>query len=355
VNLLAKKIRIADRLVGDNEPTFVIAEAGVNHNGDLDLAKKLIDVAKNARADAVKFQTFVAEEGISKYAELASYQKAGVPAKSQLEMVKPLELSPDDFRELSRYAMNNEIMFLSTPFDKPSVDLLRELDIPAFKIGSGDITSLPLLEYIAAEGKTMIVSTGMSTIEEVRSAVDVIKGQNNNNIILLHCTSNYPAKIDDCNLEAMKTLRRIFRVPVGYSDHTEGILIPIVATAMGACIIEKHFTIDKSLPGPDHKASLNPQELKEMVESIRLVEKAKGSGEKMPVESEFEIMRVARKSIVASIDIPEGSTITEKMIAFKRPGWGIPPKDLKKIIGKKTKAKIRKDEVIKWENIEILK
>lgn len=347
-----KKIKIADKWIGEGEPIFVIAEAGVNHNGQARLARKLIDVAVDAGVDAVKFQTFVTEEDISKYAELAPYQRIGSKAKSQLEMVKSLELSQDDFREISSYATRRNIMFLSTPFDKQSADLLDELNVPAFKIPSGEIVNAPLIEYIAAKGKPMIVSTGMSTMEEVREAVDIIRDKGNNKIVLLHCTSNYPAKIEDSNLKAMATLARTFRVPVGYSDHTEGVLVPAIASAMGACVIEKHFTLDKRLPGPDHKASLGPQELKKMVRTIRLVERALGTGQKIPVESEFEIMRVARRSIVAKVDIPKGSLITENMITFKRPGWGISPKNVKEVVGKKAKVSIEKDALVTLSCIE---
>lgn len=349
---MLKKVTIENRKIGDDEPTLIIAEAGVNHNGSLKVAKKMIGAAARAGADAVKFQTFVTEDEISKYAPLAKYQKTAVRERSQLEMVKKLELTKKDFEELCDYASRQGIIFLSTPFDLKSVDLLEELGVATFKIGSGELTNLPLLKYIAKIRKPMIVSTGMSTLEEVGEAVDTMRKSKNDQIVLLHCTSNYPAKIEDCNLRAMLTLKDVFNVPVGYSDHTLGTLIPIVAVAMGACIIEKHFTLDKNMLGPDHKMSLEPPALKKMIGHIRLTEKALGSPEKRPVESELEIMRVARKSIVAKVAIPPGSVISKDMVTTKRPGTGILPKYLDKIIGKRARTKIREDEVITWDLIQ---
>lgn len=331
----------------ENTPIFIIAEAGVNHNGSISLAKQLIEVAAKAGADAVKFQTFIAEEVVSADAPKAEYQKQTTDAsESQLDMIKKLELSKEDHQELMNYANNKNIMFLSTPFDERSVDLLVELGLPLIKISSGEITNHPFLEYIAKKGLPIILSTGMSTLEEVAEAVSVIKEAGCNDLTLLHCTSNYPARVEDCNLLAMKTMADTFDVPVGYSDHTPGIYVPLAATAMGACVIEKHFTLDKNLPGPDHRASLEPTELEEMVRGIRLVEKAWGSPVKAPVESELEVRDVARKSIVAKVDIPAGTVITEDMLAFKRPGTGVSPKDISTILGKKTKQLIKKDELV---------
>lgn len=347
-----RTIKIGNRIIGEGIPCFIIAEAGVNHNGNVGLAKKLIDVAKNANADAVKFQTFKAEEIMIKGTPKAGYQKETTGEGTQYEMIKKLELTEKDFKELAEYAKQKGIVFLLTPFDEKSTDLLEELNVPAFKIGSGDLTNLPLIEHIARKGKPMIVSTGMSTLEEVRDAVKKIKSMDNDKIILLHCTSNYPTRIEDCNLRAIQTLGKEFGVPVGYSDHTLGITIPIAAVAMDACVIEKHFTLDKNLPGPDHKASLEPSELKEMVKQIRLVEKALGSLEKKPVESEKEIMKVARKSIVARIDIPKGTVVTRDMLAIKRPGTGLNPKYIDKVVGKKAKIDIKKDEMIKIDEVE---
>ena len=347
-----KTVRIGNRIIGEGSPCFIIAEAGVNHNGEVDLAKSLIDIAKNADADAVKFQTFKTEEIMVKETPKAEYQKETTGEGTQYEMIKKLELSEKDFKELAGYAKQKGIIFLSTPFDEESADLLEKLNVPAFKIGSGDLTNMPLLEYIAKKDKPMIISTGMSTLDEVRDAVNAVKNAGNNQIILLHCTSNYPAKIEDCNLRAMQTLEKEFDVPVGYSDHTLGIVVPIAAVAMGACIIEKHFTLDKNLPGPDHKASLEPNELKEMVKQIRIAEKALGTGKKKPANSEIEIQKVARKSIVAKVNIAKGSIITKEMLTVKRPGTGLVPKYYYKIVGKKAKKNIKENELINWDMVE---
>jgi len=343
---IGMKIRIEDKLIGEEEPCFIIAEAGVNHNGSVELAKKLIDAAKDAGADAVKFQTFKTENVVVKDAQKAEYQKETTGEGSQYEMIKKLELTEEDFRELADYAEKKDIMFLSSPFDKESVDLLYELDVPAFKVGSGEITNFPLLRYIAKKEKPIILSTGMSTLGEIEEALDVIRSEGVEDIILLHCVSNYPARIEDVNLRAMGTLKQAFKLPVGFSDHTLGITAPIAAVALGACVIEKHFTLDRNLPGPDHKASLEPDELKEMVKAIREVEKALGNGIKKPTKEEEKIKKVARRSIVAKVDISKGAIITEDMLDVKRPGTGIEPKYLKFIIGRKTKEDIKKDEII---------
>ena len=332
---------------------FIIAEAGVNHNGSIALAKQLIDVAASSGADAVKFQTFTADEVVSTDAPKAEYQKQTTnSSESQLDMIKKLELSKEDHQELMDYANQKYIMFLSTPFDNGSVDLLIELGISLIKISSGEMTNHPFLKYIAKKGLPIILSTGMSTLEEVTEAISVIKDAGCKDLTLLHCTSNYPARVEDCNLMAMKTMADAFDVPVGYSDHTPGIYVSIAAAAMGVCVIEKHFTLDKNLPGPDHRASLEPAELEEMVRGIRMVEKARGSSVKAPVESELEVRDVARKSIVAKIDIPAGTVITDDMLAFKRPGTGISPKDSNMLIGKKTSQDIYKDEMLKFEKME---
>lgn len=345
-------MQIMDKICG-NAPVFIIAEAGVNHNGSIELAKQLIDVAAEANADAVKFQTFVAEEGVSKNAPKAEYQKQTTDSsESQLEMIKKLELSKADHKKLMTYANYKNIMFLSTPFDNGSVDLLIELGVPLIKISSGEITNHPLLKYIAKKGLPIILSTGMSTLEEVAEAVTVIKDAGCKYLTLLHCTSNYPARVEDCNLLAMKTMADAFDVPVGYSDHTLGIYVSLASAAMGACVIEKHFTLDKNLPGPDHGASLEPVELEEMVRGIRLVEKARGSSVKAPVESELEVRDVARKSIVAKVDIPVGTVITEDLLAFKRPGTGVSPKNMDKIIGQISISDIKKDSLINFKMFE---
>ena len=328
---------------------FIIAEAGVNHNGDIRLAYKLVDAAKEAGADAVKFQTFKAENVVSKLADKAEYQKKATGSdKSQSEMIKKLELSFNDFVKLKKYCDKKGIMFLSTPFDHQSIDFLYNL-IDIYKIPSGEITNYPYLKHIASKNKPIIMSTGMANLGEIEEAINTIKSVNSKaEISLLHCTTNYPTTYEEVNLKAMQTLAFAFKLPVGYSDHTLGIEVPIAAVAMGAKIIEKHFTLDKKLPGPDHKASLEPDELKEMVKAIRNIEMALGDGIKKPNKSEIEIMKVARRSLVATKDIRAGEVIKESDIAIKRPGTGIPPKFREIIIGMKLIRNIKQDEPFRW-------
>lgn len=348
-----KKVKIGDRLVGDGEPCFIIAEAGVNHNGDIELAKRLIDVAKDAGADAVKFQTFKAENVVTRDAPKADYQIKNTELnESQYDMIKKLELSEDEFRELYEYTREKEILFLSTPFDFESADFLDELGVPAFKVSSTDLTNLPFLEYLAEKGKPIILSTGMGTLGEIEEAINTIKNAGNEDIILLHCITSYPAKFESLNLRAIQTLKEAFKLPVGFSDHSLGIYAPIAAVALGAVVIEKHFTLDKNLPGPNHKASLNPEELKEMISAIRLIEKALGDGIKRPTPEEIEIRKVARRSIVARVNIPKGTIITEDMLTFKRPGIGLSPKCYNEIIGRRARRNIEVDELIYWWDVE---
>jgi len=348
-----KRIKIGQRFIGDREPCFIIAEAGVNHNGDVRLAKKLIDAAQKAGADAVKFQTFKAETVVSATAEKAGYQKETTGAdESQLDMLKRLELTESQFAELADYARQKGILFLSTTYDLRSVDFLDGLDMPAFKVASGEITNLPLLTHIARKRKPVILGTGMSTLEEIECALQAMRKEGAKDIILLHCVSAYPAKIEDTNLRAMETLRKAFHVPVGLSDHTTGITVPIAAAALGACVIEKHFTLDKTLPGPDHRASLDPGELAEMVRSIRLVEKALGNGVKKPTPTEEENKKVMRRSLTARVAIPRGTVITADMIDIKRPGTGISPAELEKVIGRKASKSISQEEVLTWDKVD---
>lgn len=334
------------------DKVFIIAEAGVNHNGDIEIAKKLIDAACIAKVDAVKFQTFKAENLVTTYAEKAKYQKETTGDGNQFEMLKKLELSYKDHFILKKYCENKGIMFMSTPFDFESVDLLEKLDVSLYKISSGDLTNIPFLKYIAKANKPMIVSTGMSNLQEVGSAVRAIKDNGNNKISLLHCTSNYPTAYEDVNLNAMITLKNEFKLPVGYSDHTKGIEIPIAAVAMGARIIEKHFTLDKNMEGPDHKASLTPQELNQMVFSIRNIEKALGTGIKECNKAEENTKKIARKSIVASKGIKGGEIITYSNIAFKRPGGGLEPYFVDKVIGKVAVHDIDIDGFITFSNVK---
>lgn len=331
---------------------FIIAEAGVNHNGDINIAKKLVDEAFEAGVNAIKFQSFKAESLVTKDAPKAKYQKETTRTGNQYEMLKKLELSYHEHIILKEYCEEKGITFISTPFDFESVDLLEKLDIPLYKISSGDLTNIPFLQYIAKLNKPMIVSTGMANLGEVERAVEAINSCGNDNISLLHCTSNYPTDYKDVNLNAMITLKNSFKLPVGYSDHTVGIEIPIAAVAMGAKIIEKHFTLDKNMEGPDHKASLNPQELKQMVDSIRNIEKAFGDGIKKCNENEESTKKVARKSIVASRNICNGEIISYENITFKRPGNGLTPLFTEEILGKVAICDIDEDEFITFNNIK---
>lgn len=326
---------------------FIIAEAGVNHNGSFELAKKLIDKAVWAGADCVKFQTFKSENCISVYAEKANYQKKTTDAnESQLDMVRKLELSYNQFRELRNYCNQKGIMFLSTPFDLESIDFLAELGVKTWKIPSGEITNYPFLRAIGKKKESVIMSTGMCTMEDVHAAVKVLKDFGTTDITLLHCTTEYPAPYDSVNLKAMLTLQKEFGCKVGYSDHTNGIEIPVAAVAMGAAVIEKHFTLDKNMEGPDHKASLEPDELKQMVQSIRNVESALGNGVKQPSDAEKKNIAIARKSIVAKCEIKKGDIFTEENITAKRPGNGISPMQWNEIIGKTAVRGFSPDEII---------
>ena len=307
---------------------FIIAEAGVNHNGSVDLAKKLIDVAVDSGADAVKFQTFKAENLVSKNAQKAEYQKQTTDAsESQFDMIKKLELDVDTHKELIAYCQEKDIMFLSTPFDHESIDLLSGLGLQIFKIPSGEITNLPYLRHIGSLGKRVVLSTGMSDLKEVEDALSILidAGTSKTNITVLHANTMYPTPMEDVNLNAMLTIQKEFDISVGYSDHTLGIEVDIAAVAMGATVIEKHFTLDKVMDGPDHKASLEPEELMIMVKGIRNIEKALGSSKKKPSPSESINIDVARKSIVANQIIKKGELLSKKNITIKRPGAGINP------------------------------
>jgi len=349
---LIKPVKIGSSLVGEGQPVFIIAEAGVNHNGDIELARKLIDVAKEAGADAVKFQTFSADAIALKDAPKSSYhiETTGIE-QSWYDLLKSQELTREEHKILSDYCKKRGIMFLSTPYDKDSADLLTELDIPAFKIASTDLNNIPFLRYVARKGLPIILSTGMSTLKEVRESVDAIKGEGNNNLILLHCTANYPARLKDINLRAMATLKNEFQVVVGYSDHSVGYFMPIAAVVAGASVFEKHFTLDKSLPGPDHRSSLDPRELATLIKDIRTTEIIMGTWEKKPGESEYENRGKLRKSIVSRVDIPRGTVITEDMLAIKRPGTGLAPKYWEKVVGSQAKADIPQDKIIGWDDI----
>ena len=326
---------------------FIIAEAGDNHNGSFDLALKLVDVAVESGADCVKFQTFVTEEVVSKKAEKADYQKQSTGAnESQYEMVKKLELSFGQFRKLDSYCKKKGIMFLSTAFDLKSTEFLNTLDMPFWKIPSGEITNLPYLMKIAQTNKNVVLSTGMATVDEIRDAVDVLTNNGAGKITLLHCNTEYPTPMRDVNLKAMNSLHKLFNLDVGYSDHTLGIEVPVAAVALGAKVIEKHFTLDRNMEGPDHQASLEPHELKNMVESIRNIEEALGSNIKKPSQSEIKNINIARKSIVARRNILKGEVFTEENLAVKRPGNGISPMKWFDILGKISTKDFEEDELI---------
>lgn len=325
---------------------IIIAEAGVNHNGSLEMAKKLVDVAYDCGADIVKFQTTKLESLVSETAQMADYQKRNTGTEeSQKEMLKRLLLSFDDFIELANYCKDRGILFLSTPFDIESIHFLDNLQ-DIWKIPSGEITNYPYLVEIAKTGKKVVLSTGMAEMDEIRDAIHVLEENGTKDITILHCTTEYPAPIKDVNLNVIQTLREVFKLPVGYSDHTQGIEVDLAAVALGAVIIEKHFTLDKELPGPDHKASLEPAELKEMVKGIRKIEQALGSFEKKPSIVELKNREVARKSIVAKRNIRAGEIFTEDNITTKRPGTGINPMRWTEIIGTKAIRDFKEDELI---------
>ena len=328
---------------------FIIAEAGVNHNGSVELAKQLIDVASNSGADAVKFQTFKAENLVAKDTQKAEYQKQTTDAsESQFDMIKKLELDVEAHKELIAYCQEKDIMFLSTPFDHESIDLLSDLGLKIFKIASGEITNLPYLRHVGSLDKQVILSTGMSNLKEVGDALNILinAGTSKDNITVLHANTMYPTPMEDVNLNAILTIQKEFDVAVGYSDHTLGIEVDIAAVAMGASCIEKHFTLDKTMEGPDHKASLEPKELKELVSSIRNIEKAFGSSEKKPSPSESVNIDISRKSIVAKIDIKKDEKFTDKNITTKRPGNGISPMKWDEIVGSIAQKDYKDDELI---------
>lgn len=333
-----------------NNHVTIIAEAGVNHNGSLELAKQLVIKAAEAGVDYIKFQTFHAEKCVSKYAEKADYQKenTGNATESQLEMVKKLELSEEDHLVLMKLCDELNVKFFSTGFDLDSLDFLHSLQLGLWKIPSGEITNFPFLRKIASFNQPTILSTGMCEINEIRDAINILKeyGLNLNNLTLLHCNTEYPTPFCDVNLQAMHHLSKEFGVKVGYSDHTKGIEVPIAAVALGASVIEKHFTLDKNMEGPDHKASLEPDELKAMVNSIRNIEDAIGDGVKKVTRSERKNITIARKSIVAACDIKKGETFTENNLTFKRPGNGISPMKWLEVIGTIAKHDFKEDDLI---------
>lgn len=341
-----RAVEIGGRAVGPGHPCFVIAEAGVNHNGDVNVALELVRAASRAKADAIKFQTFSAERLATRSAPKAAYQARTGGAETQREMLKRLELSIDDHRQLMRACEREGILFLSSAFDEQSADMLEELGIAALKVPSGEITNLPFLRHLARKGRCLIVSTGMSTLDDVRAAMGAIRETADVPVVLLHCVSLYPAPAAGVNLRAMETMRTEFQVPVGFSDHTDGASIALASVALGADALEKHLTLDRDLPGPDHAASLEPADFEALVESVRAVETALGDGVKRPLPEEAETAAVARKSVVAAVDIPRGAEIKREMLTVMRPGTGLPPSRLDWVVGRKAHSAISAGAVI---------
>ena len=342
------EIRLGDLTIGSGAGVFVIAEIGINHNGSVEEAVKLIDAAADCGADAVKFQSFRADQLLicsrDRYAQQGGEESA-------YDLLRRCELSFDGQEKLKTHADKRGIMFLSTPFDNESADFLERLKVPAFKVASGDITHIPLLDHIAAKGKPVFLSTGMSYLDEVIEAVRRLREGGSPEILLMHCTSSYPAAPGDMNLRALETLQSYFGLPVGLSDHSRGILFSIAAAAMGAAAVEKHFTLDQGAKGPDHKASLDPNELKELVRNLRFLEAGMGSGEKSPAKSEMEGRRLGRRSVVAAADIQAGEQIVSEMLTCKRPGVGVAPKYRNRVAGMTPRRFIAKDTIITWEDL----
>lgn len=325
----------------------IIAEAGVNHNGDMELAKRMVQAAHKAGADYIKFQTFVPEKLVSRSAAKAEYQKETTGGEeSQLQMLEKLALSQQDFVELRDYCAEEGIGFISTPFDLESLDFLNQLDMDFWKLPSGEVTNLPYLEALARTGKPIVMSTGMCEMDEIQAAIHVLEENGTADITVLHCNTEYPTPFSDVNLLAMRQMAEVLGKPVGYSDHTAGIEVPIAAVALGAVVIEKHFTLDKAMQGPDHRASLEPQELAEMVQAIRNIETSLGDGQKKRTASEQKNCAVARKSIVASRAIKKGEVLSEENLTVKRPGTGISPMSWYEVLGKTAEKDYEADELI---------
>ncbi|PIQ85207.1 MAG: N-acetylneuraminate synthase [Candidatus Omnitrophica bacterium CG11_big_fil_rev_8_21_14_0_20_45_26] len=347
-------IQIGKRWVGTGQPCFIIAEAGSNHNRQLKQAFRLIDAAAAAGCDSVKFQTFKADKIYSRKTPMATYLKKNKLVKKGetiWDVIKKNELPREWHRDLAAYCRSKKILFLSTPFDLEAVDELEKVGVPAYKIASFEITHLPLLSRVAETKKPVILSTGMANLDDIEVALDTIYKKGNQKVILLHCAINYPPKFEDVHLKAMDTLQQAFQTLIGYSDHTMGYVADVVAVARGACVIEKHFTTSRQLKGPDHPFALEPDELKEMVSSIRTAEKTLGSPIKRHTEAEQELYQLARRSLVAAKHIEAGTKLTKEMIDVKRPGYGIPTKLMDVVVGRKAKRNIEEDEILTWEMI----
>src|SRR3989344_517687 len=348
----SRELLIADKVISETSPVFIIAEAGVNHNGDIGLAKKLIDVAVNAKADVVKFQTFNALTGTSGSAKKVAYQREGEEDTSTYrDMLSKLQFSDAQWRELAQYAREKRILFMSTASDHESLDVVRRLNVPAYKIGSGHITNLPLLKETARDNKPIIISVGMATYDEIDDAVAIVRSVGNDKIVLLQCVSAYPTRPEDANVRMVSTLRERYPFHVGYSDHTLGNEAIYAAVALGARVIEKHVTLDKTMQGPDHKASFEPEEFKNLVQTIREIEKTMGDGVKRITTEEEALRKQVRRSIVSHAYIPRGTVITAEMIRLKKPETGIKPKHYWDILGKTAARDIPEDTPLQWEDI----
>lgn len=348
------KIKINDyKYIGENEPCFIIAEAGINHNGDINIAKKMIDAAKECEVDAIKFQTFKAEEFISNKNETYTYKSQGKEiTESMYEMFKRYEFTKEEWIEIANYCRKKNIIFFSTPQNPSDLDFLMEIvDLPIIKVGADDLTNLELMSYYASKDKPMIISAGMAYISEIEDAVEVIRKENNNKLVILHCVSSYPAEPQEVNLRKMNTIKQAFQVITGFSDHTIGTTSAVGAVTLGAKIIEKHFTLDKNMVGPDHWFSSDTKEIKKLVNDIRYIEKALGSTQVKPTRKEMEMRKVARRSIVAKKDISEGTIINRELIEYNRPGNGLPPKFVQYIIGKKSTKHLNAKEAITLDSI----
>lgn len=345
---MLKPLIIGNKKVNFDQPTFIIAEAGVNHNGRLDLALKLIDSAADAGADAIKFQTWRVEDLVTKFGKMASYQKRNLKREvSQFEMLKSLELKEKWYPKLIKRAKEKKIILLSTPHGGfEAVDLMQKFNFPAFKFSSGDITNLPLLDYAAKKNKPMLISTGMANMDEVKEAIKIVKRAGNEKILIFQCTSDYPAALKDVNLRVIQTFKEKFAVLVGYSDHTMGDLVPIMAVTLGACMIEKHLTLDRKMRGPDHVASMEQNEFKEMVLKLKQIKVILGDGKKRPAKVELQYLKVARKSIVAKKNIKKGEEFTKENLSIKRPGSGMSPKLFFKVLGKVATVDISQDTLL---------
>jgi sialic acid synthase SpsE len=346
-----KEVRFGERLIGEGHPAFIIAEAGVNHNGDIELGRALIREAKRAGADAIKFQSYKAGKLATKTAPRYWFEPDD-PHGSQYDSFARLDrFGEEEYRELFRFAREEGILCFSTPFDEGAVDMLEELGVPGYKIASADLTDFPLLEKVASTGKAVILSTGVANLGEINEAVEVLRRSGTDDIVLLQCTLQYPCEFENANLRMIAHLQAAFpEIPIGLSDHTLGIAIPQAAVALGATVVEKHYTLDKKLPGsPDHHLSVDPQDLKQMMDSIRAIEKGMGSYEKHVVEAEKPAHSYARRSIVSAVTIPRGTLITRDMLTFKRPGTGIYPKYVDLVAGRTARQDIPEDTVLAWE------